>query len=187
MPCKRVFPSPPIGVGRQGQCSDHGHPGSGPSEWVILLPALGAVLPTHDSEAMTTQVIRRFIVASEDVEPKEKTGWDVDQNLCFPTSVGQPHSRERDPKDRAYPDGRYKEETVAICHWFRMLGKVLCSPLEQIKQSSECPLLGDVRGFVRRSKRQWWWWWWWWWQLIAKRNWFVHCIACLLRKLYILP
>lgn len=58
---------------------------------------------TCDSAAVThTSHIGRFILGSENVEPKEETGQDVAQDCCLQTSMGQLHARERDQKDRAY-------------------------------------------------------------------------------------
>lgn len=48
------------------------------------------------------------------VEPKEETGWDVAQDCCLQTSVGQLHARERYQKDRACTGGSYKRESVAV-------------------------------------------------------------------------
>lgn len=68
----------------------------------------------HDNTAMTHASHGKIFCRVRGVEPKEETGWDVAQDCCLQTSVGQLHARERYQKDRAYTGGSYKRESVAV-------------------------------------------------------------------------
>lgn len=90
-----------------------GHPGSRPSQCAIVLRPLSCPA-THDNTAMTYASHGEMCCRVRGVEPKEETGWDIAQDCCLQTSVGQLHARERYQKDRAYTGESYKRESVAV-------------------------------------------------------------------------